>query len=173
MASTEQASSDGGDPTPSIAPPSTIRETSPLHSDPSSSSSPTPPLRSSSSKTRLQRPTVRGRKRSGSNIVSRNDPAVELTDEVFDEDDARCMSPRRNSEDIEKMSQRVRRELQEQAQSLQARLVALIDHVESVKCEHDKLEGENKFLQSYIGELMSTSRITATGAVKGKSSRTK
>lgn len=34
------------------------------------------------------------------------------------------------------------------AKTLQASLLALVDRVEAVKAEHDKLEGENKFLQS-------------------------
>ena len=49
----------------------------------------------------------------------------------------------------------------------QATLQALLTRIEAVKSEHDKLEGENKFLQSYIGELMSTSKIISTGAAKG------
>jgi len=83
------------------------------------------------------------------------------------------MSPRRNSEDVERMSQDARKALEEQAQALQASLLALIDKVESVKSDHDRLEGENRFLQSYIGELMSTSKITSTGAGKGRSNRSK
>jgi hypothetical protein len=34
-------------------------------------------------------------------------------DEVFDEDDARAMSPRRSSQDLEKMSQDARQQLNE------------------------------------------------------------
>lgn len=65
----------------------------------------------------------------------------------------------------------------------------IVDRVEVVKSEHEKLEGGNKFLQSYvslfpipscsltayryIGELMQTSKLTSSGAgkatkVKGK-----
>lgn len=66
----------------------------------------------------------------------------------------------------------------------------IVDRVEVVKSEHEKLEGGNKFLQSYasslqtipeliltthryIGELMQTSKLTSAGAgkatkVKGK-----
>ena len=36
------------------------------------------------------------------------------------------------------------------ATSMQASVVALLDRVEAVKMEHDKLEGENKFLQSSV-----------------------
>ena len=70
----------------------------------------------------------------------------------------------------------------------------IVDRVEVVKSEHEKLEGGNRFLQScvlpllqpppsamppllthtrYIGELMQTSKLTSAGAgkatkVKGK-----
>lgn len=45
--------------------------------------------------------------------MPRDAPNVELKkgEEVFDEDDARAMSPRRNSEDLEKMSQEARAQL--------------------------------------------------------------
>ncbi|KAH0541735.1 hypothetical protein FGG08_003827 [Glutinoglossum americanum] len=115
-----------------------------------------------------QRPKIGIRRCSASIIVHRDSLELELTDEVYDEDDARAMSPRRNSQDVQKMGEQARRALEEQARALHSSLLALVDRVESVKSEHDKLEGENKFLQSYIGELMSTSKITATGANKGK-----
>jgi hypothetical protein len=35
-----------------------------------------------------------------------------------------------------------------QAQALRASLMAIVDRVEAVKIEHEKLEGGNKFLQS-------------------------
>lgn len=61
----------------------------------------------------------------------------------------------------------------------------IVDRVEVVKNEHEKLEGGNKFLQSwvsrtfgllfslltwcsYIGELMQTSKLTSAGAAKSK-----
>src|SRR3954453_4879691 len=49
----------------------------------------------------LQRPKLGTRKSSGTIIVPREHPRVELKegDEVFDEDDARAMSPRRSSQD--------------------------------------------------------------------------
>ncbi|KAI9805797.1 MAG: hypothetical protein M1825_000411 [Sarcosagium campestre] len=164
----------GSQPVPSISQLTSTRESS-TRSPQSDSSSSTPGQSDGDAdRVALQRPGAGGRKRSRSNIISRDSGSpIELTDEVFDEDDARCMSPRRNSEDIEKMSRQVRLDLQEQARALQERLLALVDRVESVKSEHDKLEGENKFLQSYIGELMSTSKITSSGAGKSKGSRSK
>jgi len=82
----------------------------------------------------------------------------------FDEEDARRMSPRRNSEELERIGTEARAVLEEQAKSLQSGLLALIDRVDKVKEEHDKLEGENRFLQEYIGSLMATSKITASGS---------
>lgn len=37
-----------------------------------------------------------------------------------------------------------------QAKALQASLMQIVDRVEVVKNEHEKLEGGNKFLQSYV-----------------------
>lgn len=43
----------------------------------------------------------------------------------------------------------------------------IFNRIEAVKEEHDKLDSNNKFLQKYIGDLMSTSKITSTGG-RGK-----
>lgn len=112
---------------------------------------------------RSTRPKLSGRRTSGTMIVHRDSPNLELHDEVYDEDDARAMSPRRNSQEVEHLGREVRRALHEQAQKLQDDLRVLIDRVEQARCDYDKLEGENRFLQSYIGELMTTSKITSTG----------
>ncbi|KAF2813135.1 uncharacterized protein BDZ99DRAFT_382396 [Mytilinidion resinicola] len=122
--------------------------------------------RSDSSK--LQRPKLGSRKSSGTIIIPRDSPHVELKEEEYDESDARTMSPRRSSEEIEKMGQEARQALIEQAKALQASLLEIVDRVEVVRSEHEKLEGGNKFLQSYIGELMQTSKITSSGAAKSK-----
>jgi len=63
----------------------------------------------------LTRPRLVSRKSSGTIIVPREHPRVELQegDEVFDEDDARAMSPRRSSQDLEKMSEDARAQLNE------------------------------------------------------------
>jgi hypothetical protein len=71
-------------------------------------------------------------------------------EEEYDDGDARTMSPRRSSEEIEKMGQDARQALIEQAKALQASLMQIVDRVEVVKNEHEKLEGGNKFLQSYV-----------------------
>jgi len=114
----------------------------------------------------LERPKLGTRKSSGTIIVPREHPRVELKegDEVFDEDDARAMSPRRSSQDLEKMSQDAREQMNEHAKLLQNSLLEIFNRIEAVKEEHDKLDSNNKFLQKYIGDLMSTSKITATGS---------
>ncbi|PMD40108.1 hypothetical protein L207DRAFT_428492 [Hyaloscypha variabilis F] len=114
----------------------------------------------------LRRPKMTSRKSSGTIIVPREHPKVELgeDDEEFDEDDARAMSPRRSSQDLEKMSQEARAQLSEHAKILQKSLLEIFNRIEAVKEEHDKLDNNNKFLQKYIGDLMSTSKITSTGA---------
>ena len=53
------------------------------------------------------------------------------------------------------------------AKALQESLVTIFNRIEAVREEHDKLDNNNKFLQKYIGDLMTTSKITSS------SSRTK
>ncbi|KAH7364170.1 hypothetical protein BKA65DRAFT_131209 [Rhexocercosporidium sp. MPI-PUGE-AT-0058] len=120
--------------------------------------------------TQTKRPRLHSRKSSGTIIVPREHPRVELKegDEVFDEDDARAMSPRRSSQDLEKMSEDAKVQLNEHAKILQKSLLEIFNRIEAVKEEHDKLDSNNKFLQKYIGDLMSTSKITATGAAGGR-----
>lgn len=113
------------------------------------------------------RPRLGSRKSSGTIIIPRDSPNVELKEEEYDDGDARTMSPRRSSEEIHKMGEDARQALIEQAKALQASLLEIVDRVEVVKSEHEKLEGGNRFLQSYIGELMQTSKITSSGAGKG------
>lgn len=42
--------------------------------------------------------------------------------------------------------------LYSQAKALQASLLEIVDRVEIVRSEHEKLEGGNKFLQSYVSQ---------------------
>ncbi|CAK1357687.1 hypothetical protein CB0940_07606 [Cercospora beticola] len=116
---------------------------------------------------RIGRPKIGSRKSSGTMIVSR-ESATTVVEPDFDENDVRTMSPRRNSEEVDKLSEEARKDLIEQAKLLQMSLQAIVDRVEAVKSEHEKLEGGNKFLQSYIGELMQTSKITSSAPPKSK-----
>ena len=53
------------------------------------------------------------------------------------------------------------------AKALQESLITIFNRIEAVREEHDKLDSNNKFLQKYIGDLMSTTKITASGS-RGK-----
>lgn len=53
------------------------------------------------------------------------------------------------------------------AKALQDSLSTILTRIETVRNEHDKLDNNNKFLQKYIGDLMATSKITATSS-RGK-----
>jgi hypothetical protein len=46
------------------------------------------------------------------------------------------------------------------AQALQDSLLTIFNRIEAVREEHDKLDSNNKFLQKYIGDLLSTSKFT-------------
>jgi hypothetical protein len=59
----------------------------------------------------LQRPRLGSRKSSGTIIIPRDSPNIELKEEEYDDGDARTMSPRRSSEEIEKMGQDARQAL--------------------------------------------------------------
>jgi hypothetical protein len=143
----------------------------------------------------LSRPALGTRKSSSTNIVPRDDPRVEIQEgeESFDPDDARAMSPRRNSEDLEKMYQDSREELSRlfyllifshclgaastvltvhsankerhnrHAKKLHDSLLKIVNRLARVKEEHDKLENNNEFLQKYIGDLMSTAKDHCRG----------
>lgn len=82
-------------------------------------------------------------------IVSR-DATNSMDYDDIEEGDVRTMSPRRNSDEVDKLGEEARKDLIEQAKVLQTSLQAIVDRVETVKSEHEKLEGGNKFLQSYV-----------------------
>ncbi|KAG5931619.1 hypothetical protein E4U53_001673 [Claviceps sorghi] len=113
------------------------------------------------------RPRLPSRKSSGPLAVHRDSLAVGPVDAEFGPDDVRAMSPRRTSEDIDRMGKEAREELQRHAKLLQESLITIFNRIEAVREEHDKLDSNNKFLQKYIGDLMSTTKITATGS-RGK-----
>lgn len=100
------------------------------------------------------RPKLGSRKSSGTMIISR-EQANSAIDPEIEEGDVRTMSPRRNSEEVDKLGEDARRDLIEQAKVLQTSLQAIVDRVEEVKSEHEKLEGGNKFLQSYVNQSCS------------------
>ncbi|POR34942.1 Uncharacterized protein TPAR_04836 [Tolypocladium paradoxum] len=113
------------------------------------------------------RPRLPSRKSSGPLVVPRDSSAVGPVEAHFGQDDVRAMSPRRTSEDIDKMGKEAREELRRHAKALQESLITIFNRIEAVREEHDKLDNNNKFLQKYIGDLMSTTKITASGS-RGK-----
>ncbi|TFB00200.1 hypothetical protein CCMA1212_007831 [Trichoderma ghanense] len=113
------------------------------------------------------RPRLPSRKSSGPLVVPRDSSAVGPVDSHFGPDDVRAMSPRRTNEDLDKLGKEAREELRKHAKLLQESLLTIFNRIEAVREEHDKLDNNNKFLQKYIGDLMSTSKITATGS-RGK-----
>jgi hypothetical protein len=113
------------------------------------------------------RPRLPSRKSSGPLVVPRDSSAVGPVESEFGPDDVRAMSPRRTSEDIDRMGKAAREEMRSHARALQESLVTIFNRIEAVREEHDKLDNNNRFLQKYIGDLMSTSKITASGG-RGK-----
>lgn len=109
------------------------------------------------------RPRLPSRRSSGPLVVPRDSLDVGPVECNFGPDDVRAMSPRRTSEDIDKIGRAAREEMKRHAQALQDSLVSIFNRIEAVREEHNKLDNHNRFLQRYIGELMSTSKITASG----------
>jgi len=141
---------------------------SPAMSSASNSESEERSIRLDKTMEKLKRPKLLTRVSSSTIIVPRDTPNIELTEEEYAPGDARTMSPRRTSEEVDRLGENARQALMQQAKELQDSLLQIVDRVESVKSEHKKLEGGNRFLQSYIGELMQTSKITSSGSGKGK-----
>jgi len=110
--------------------PHSTTSTTSTNSSSSSSINGDDPSSRGSSRT-LQRPKLGTRKSSGTIIVPREHPRVELKegDEVFDEDDARAMSPRRSSQDLEKMGQEARAQLNELVPCQPRILFIVTDHL--------------------------------------------
>lgn len=114
MASPAELHTTSAHPLPSITPPSQTLPSPTPHPDSraSSTNSSSDSEQAREGRTILQRPNLSARQSSGTNIIPRDHPHVELEDEHFGPDDARAMSPRRTSEDVERLSQETRRSLQ-------------------------------------------------------------
>ena len=133
---------------PSIREPAGDAETSPTTS-PDSSAAASEDDTSKRNPNRLSRPKLGSRKSSGTIIVPRETSST-IVDDDIEEGDVRTMSPRRNSNEVNRLGEEARKDLIEQAKMLQMSLQAIVDRVETVKSEHEKLEGGNKFLQSLV-----------------------
>ncbi|KHN97963.1 uncharacterized protein MAM_04352 [Metarhizium album ARSEF 1941] len=100
------------------------------------------------------RPPMPNRKSSGPLVVPRDSSEVGPVEPHFGPDDVRAMSPRRTSEDIDRLGKEAREEMRRHAKALQDSLITIFNRIEAVREEHDKLDNNNKFLQKYIGDLM-------------------
>ncbi|KAI0394792.1 hypothetical protein F5Y17DRAFT_235785 [Xylariaceae sp. FL0594] len=112
------------------------------------------------------RPHLVNRQSSGTLIVSRDSIEVNPIDNEYEIE--RAMSPRRTTEDIQNLGREAREELHRHARALQESLLNIVHRIEAVREEHDKLDNNNKFLQKYIGDLMSTSKITSASGSRGR-----
>lgn len=171
----------GGYSTPTRpAPPTSLSQTSPpsrqtpTRTPPTSSRdfSGTPTLSPFRHGRLVTRPLAGPRKPSSTMIVRADStiPVEEPHDpaRVFPPDDARAMSPRRNSVETDRLAEGVRHQMESRARELQTGLSDMVDRIEAVRMECERLEGGNRFLQSYIGELMQTSRVTQTAGGRKK-----
>jgi len=139
----------------------------PSHSFSSSSSS-SESEGSSSRRSRVNRPRLQDRQKSSSFIIPKGSEIMQTVSPQYPSDDARAMSPRRNSQDMEELGRSLRKTLKDQARTLQSSLAALAERIDEVKLDHDKLESENKFLQDYIGGLTRTMSRGDIGSTSGK-----
>lgn len=71
----------------------------------------------------------------------------------------RPTSPRREHGDIERIGKEKAQVLQAEAASIQDSLAGIVDRIARIKDEYERLSSENKFLQDYIGNLMSTGNL--------------
>jgi hypothetical protein len=72
----------------------------------------------SRSNSKSQRPRLHHRQSSGTIIVPRDAPDIEIKDEEYDEGDARAMSPRRSSEELDRLEECARQALLEYVQNI-------------------------------------------------------
>jgi archaellum component FlaC len=77
----------------------------------------------------------------------------------FDPEIDRPSSPRREHDDIERLGQEKAQVLQAEAANIQESLAGIVDRIARIKEEYERLSSENKFLQDYIGNLMSTGNL--------------
>jgi len=108
--------------------------------------------------------------RSSSMIVPAGHPTVD-TQDTFDPDDARAMSPRRSSAECDEMSNAARLSVREHARQAQLGLLEIAESIELVRHDHDRLERQNLALQDYIGGLTRSMSKNDIGAASGKSKK--
>jgi short coiled-coil protein len=138
-----------------------------LHTDDHYSSAGSSRSGSTSEAEGVSKKLSRPKPKSSSIIVPSHTTVEVSSDEEYAEGDARTMSPRRSSEEVDRLEEGAKQAMIEyahryfllyvlaltinrQAKQLQASLLTICERVDSVKAEHEKLEGGNAFLQSYV-----------------------
>ena len=124
--------------------------------------------------TRPKRHPFLTRKVSSTVIIPRTQPKVNETEEYLS-DDARAMSPPRDSAETERMETAARLAIRtciafqitpindsilttyRQAREVQLNFLNIAESIELVKADHNKLESQNLALQDYISGLISRS----------------
>lgn len=81
------------------------------------------------------------------------------TSPVVVEPPERSTSPRRDNVTIERIGREKVKVLRQEAEHMQENLGDILDRIGTVKDEYERLSSENRFLQDYIGNLMSSSDI--------------
>lgn len=64
-----------------------------------------------------------------------------------------------SSENVDQNDEASLKQMQEQALVLQTSLADILEEIQTVKDETQRLNSENKFLQDYIGNLLSTGNL--------------
>ncbi|KAL6714074.1 hypothetical protein ACLMJK_008568 [Lecanora helva] len=150
---------EASNPIPPIAEPTTLPTTNDTSNQTSTSTS---DVEEQSKHPNLPvRPRLGTRKSSGTMIVPADHPEIELKEETFPPNDARAMSPKRSSAETDRMIGSSRQAIQSHANELQSGLNALVEKVENIKSDHEKLEKTNNDLQEYIGGLTRSMSRTA------------
>ncbi|KAL8808191.1 MAG: hypothetical protein Q9182_000255 [Xanthomendoza sp. 2 TL-2023] len=131
--------------------------------NPAGASLPTPPSSQSPSRTstgtdetpnpsKLARPPIVSRKSSGTNIIPREAP-TEAPPKDFPPDDARAMSPRRSTEETDRMLNSARLSIERRAQDMQSGLSAIATQIATVSKNCESLDRQNQALQDAIGDM--------------------
>ncbi|KAL8830916.1 MAG: hypothetical protein Q9170_005518 [Blastenia crenularia] len=101
---------------------------------------------------KLTRPQLTQRKSSGTMIIPRDAP-TQAPPQDFPPDDARAMSPRRSSEETDKMLVSARLSIEKRAQDMQSGLAAIATQIETVSKNCESLDRQNQALQDAIGDM--------------------
>ncbi|KAL8777723.1 MAG: hypothetical protein Q9213_007738 [Squamulea squamosa] len=117
-------------------------------------------------RSKLSRPQFMSRKSSGTNVIPREAP-TEAPPQQFPPDDARAMSPRRSSEETDKMLVSARLSIERRAHDMQSGLEAIATQIETVSKNCESLDKQNQALQDAIGDMTrSLSRESLTSKKK-------